>query len=196
MKKIFSVIICLLLCVAVISPVAVFAVSPEGDSAEIPYYTHNYVMSDSYSAQPVNAVYDVEDVLNARQIGVEEFGELNDICTDKNNCIYILDGKKSRIIILNGDLTLKDEIKEITLPNGTTTRFEGAKGIYVHTDGLIYIADTEGKRVLVCDGNRCVKEMLLPDSTLIPEDFNYQPIKVTVDSKKYVYHDGKYLCAP
>lgn len=196
-KLLFSVIICLLLFVAMISPVAVYAVSPEGDSAEIPYYTHNYVMSDSYSAQPVNAVYDVEAVLNARQIGVEEFGELNDICTDKNNRIYILDGKKSRIVILNDDLTLRDEIKEITLPDGATTRFEGAKGIYVHTDGLIYIADTTGKRVLVCDGSHCVKEMLLPDSTLIPEDFNYQPIKITVDSKNHVYvlSDGSYYGA-
>lgn len=197
MKKIFSLILCLLLCVTAISSVMASAVSPEGDSAEIPYYTHNYVMSDSYSAEPVNALYDVEAVLNARQIGVEAFGELNDICTDKNNNIYILDGKKSRIVILNGDLTLKDEIKEITLTDGTVTRFEGSKGIYVHTNGLIYIADTTGKRVLVCEGSRCLKEMLLPDSTLIPEDFNYQPIRVTVDSKNYVYvlSDGSYYGA-
>lgn len=197
MKKIFSCVLCLLLCVTAVSSVTAYAVSPEGDSAEIPYYTHNYVMSDSYSAEPVNALYDVEAVLNARQIGVEAFGELNDICTDKNNNIYILDGKTSRIIVLNSDLTLKEEIKEITLSDGTVTQFEGAKGIYVHTDGLLYIADTSGQRVLVCEGSKCVKEMLLPESTLIPEDFNYQPIKVTVDSKNYVYvlSDGSYYGA-
>lgn len=183
---------------SVLSFIPAAAVSPEGDSAEIPYYTHNYVVSDSYSAQPLNAVYDVETVLNSGNLGIEAFGELNDICTDKNGDIYVLDGKASRIVIIDGkSYTVKNEIREIAMPDGTTARFEEAKGIYVHSDGMIYIADTKAERVLVCIGNSCVNEILLPDSPLIPDDFMYHPIKVTVDSKGYTYvlSDGSYYGA-
>ena len=115
---------------SVLSFIPAAAVSPEGDSAEIPYYTHNYVVSDSYSAQPLNAVYDVETVLNSGNLGIEAFGELNDICTDKNGDIYVLDGKSSRIVIIDGkSYTVKNEIREIAMPDGTTARFEEAKGI-------------------------------------------------------------------
>ena len=183
---------------SVLAAVPASAVSPEGDSAEIPYYTHNYVISDSYSAQPVNAVYSVERVLNSGKLGIEAFSELNDVCTDKNGDIYILDGKGSRLIIIDGkSYTVKNEIKEITMPDGSRTRFEEAKGVYVHTDGRIYIADTKAGRVLVCNGSSCVNEILLPESSLIPDDFMYQPIKVTVDSAGYTYvlSDGSYYGA-
>ena len=83
---------------SVLAAVPAAAVSPEGDSAEIPYYTHNYVVSDSYSAQPVNAVYSVETVLNSGKLGIEAFSELNDVCTDKNGDIYILDGRARALL--------------------------------------------------------------------------------------------------
>ena len=198
MKKTACLLLCIFMALSVLAAVPAAAVSPEGDSAEIPYYTHNYVVSDSYSAQPVNAVYSVETVLNSGKLGIEAFSELNDVCTDKNGDIYILDGKGSRLIIIDGkSYTVKNEIKEIAMPDGSRTRFEEAKGVYVHTDGKIYIADTKAGRVLVCNGSSCVNEILLPESSLIPDDFMYQPIKVTVDSAGYTYvlSDGSYYGA-
>ena len=198
MKKTACLLLCIFMALSVLAAVPAAAVSPEGDSAEIPYYTHNYVVSDSYSAQPVNAVYSVETVLSSGKLGIEAFSELNDVCTDKNGDIYILDGKGSRLIIIDGkSYTVKNEIKEIAMPDGSRTRFEEAKGVYVHTDGKIYIADTKAGRVLVCNGSSCVNEILLPESSLIPDDFMYQPIKVTVDSAGYTYvlSDGSYYGA-
>ena len=172
MKKTACLLLCIFMALSVLAAVPAAAVSPEGESAEIPYYTHNYVVSDSYSAQPVNAVYSVETVLNSGKLGIEAFSELNDVCTDKNGDIYILDGKGSRLIIIDGkSYTVKNEIKEIAMPDGSRTRFEEAKGVYVHTDGKIYIADTKAGRVLVCNGSSCVNEILLPKSSLIPDDF-------------------------
>ena len=63
MKKPACLLLCIFMALSVLAAVPAAAVSPEGDSAEIPYYTHNYVVSDSCSAQPVNAVYSVERVL-------------------------------------------------------------------------------------------------------------------------------------
>ncbi len=66
--------------------------------------------------------------------------------------------------------------------------FTGADGVFVDKTGEIYIADTNNKRVLKCDNNGYfIREYLLPDSDVIPSNFNYAPTKVSVDNKGYVY---------
>ena len=82
-------------------------------------------------------------------------------------------------------------------------KFQGARSLYVHVDGTIYLCDTEHARVLNFDkdGNY-IDEFTLPDSPLIPTDFNYKPIKCVADSEGYVYilsegsYSGALLYAP
>ena len=173
------------------------ALSPAGDSTEVPYTTHNYFYGEEATAVGTKAVYTVENVLTAANIGVESFSELNDICTDKDNNIYILDGKGSRIVIVNSQYQTIGEITEIS-DGENSLKFSGAQGIFVYGNGDIYIADTASGRVLVTDKSGVLKKtVLLPESNLIPDDFNYRPIKVTVDSSGYLYvlSDGSYYGA-
>ena len=194
MKRIISAVICFLLFTSVLS---VSAVSPLGDKSNIPYTTYNYMQSDNYLAQAEKAMYSVDRVLNSTKIGVEKFGELNDICSDSQGNIYILDGKTSRIIVLDENLSLKTVLKSVNC-EGKPLDFTGARGVFVSTDGKLYIADTENARVLISDLEGGFKgEILLPDSSLIPEKFDYRPIKVCVDSSGYTYilSDGSYYGA-
>ncbi len=67
----------------------------------------------------------------------------------------------------------------------------------------IFIADTENKRILLCgfDG-KYIKEYFLPESDLIPDDFNYMPTKVSMDKRGYLYvisegcYEGAILYSP
>lgn len=164
---------------------------------EIPYTSYTYWESDGFTAVSAKAAYKTETVLTAKRLGIENFSELNDVCTDKYGNIYVLDGKSSRVIVLDSDYGVKSVIKEV-LNGEEKLKFENAKGLYADALGNIYIADTEHARVIVCDeGGKCLNVITLPDSKLIPDGFNYRPIKVTVDSRGYTYvlSDGSYYGA-
>ena len=165
---------------------------------EIPYTDYTYwEESDGFTAVSARAAYSVEAVLTAERMGTQALSGLDDICTDSQGNTYILDGKASRIIILNSDYGTAGIINSVS-NGGEALKFENAKGIYADKTGKIYIADTEHARVLVCgrDGE-CLNIITLPESKLIPDGFNYRPIKVTADSRGYVYvlSDGSYYGA-
>ena len=162
--------------------------------SEVPYDSYTYWESDSFTAISAKASYEPETVLTAARLGIESFTEINDVCTDKTGNIYVLDGKSSRIVILNSDYTVKKIISEVTSET-EKFKFENAKGLFVDTKGKIYIADTEHERVILCNENGDYLGIItLPDSKLIPDGFNNRPIKIAVDSNDYVYvlSDGSY----
>lgn len=161
---------------------------------EVPYNSYTYWEGDSFTAISAKAFYEPQTVLTAARLGINSFAEINDVCTDNAGNIYVLDGKNSRIVILNPDYTVKKEITEV-LNGEEKLNFENAKGIFADTKGKIYIADTEHARVVVCSKNgEYIDVITLPDSKLIPDGFNYRPIKIAVDSNDYVYvlSDGSY----
>ena len=45
------------------------------------------------------AMYQVKTELTASKLGVAQFGELSDVCTDKDGNVYVLDGKNSKITV-------------------------------------------------------------------------------------------------
>lgn len=86
--------------------------------------------------------YTVKTVVSAASLGVKEFKQLSDICTDSSGNLYLLDGGNSRLIIADSNHTLVGELKSLNY-NGEQLNFEGARSVYVHTDGTIYICDTD-----------------------------------------------------
>ena len=131
--------------------------------ASAAYTSYNYYYGDVTKPAEINAFYDVETVLTAARAGVEPFQEINDICTDSSGNIYILDGKGSRVVLLDGDYRLRGEFSGVK-DGDEILSFSGARGIYVSGESL-YIADTEHARVLVCDtSGTLMHTILLPDS--------------------------------
>ena len=162
--------------------------------AEIPYESYTY-WSDVDSGRKAvynKAMFDVHCVIDAETIGVNEISKINDICTDKLGNTYILDNQ-SRIIVVDSDYKFLREIKEIGGKN-----YAEAQGIYAHSDGTIYICDTQNHRVLHTDMNgSLINTIPLPESPLIPEEFECLPVKLVVDSSGYIYvlSDGSYYGA-
>ena len=143
------------------------------------------------------AVYETKLLVDANYLGISGFTKLTDVCADTEGNLYVLDGDASKIYILNRDYKLVKSIDNITY-EGNHLSFTGAKGVFVSKQSHIYISDTENARVLETDLNGLLVNMYtLPDSELIPENYQFRPIKSVVDSKNclYVLSEGSYYGA-
>ena len=167
------------------------------NTGEIPYKSYTYWVDYSTNEKTpvyVKPMYEIERIIEGKSFGADEDSKLTDIACDEKGNLYILDGGTSRVYILNENYELISVWNDLSF-EGEKFEFTDAKGIYAAADGLVYIADTENARVLAADrSGSIVKQFLLPESELIPTDFEFRPIKVAVDSKGYVYiaSDGSY----
>lgn len=169
-------------------------------SYEIPFESYTYW--EGFSGKTKKAVFNkpmyMPDChLTADSIGVEAFKELKDVFCDSNGYTYILDSRGSRLIILNKDYTFHHEITQVLSINETFD-FTGARGLFVTDDGRIFIADTEHARVLITDLYGNLKNTVcLPESPLIPEDFQFRPIAIVVSNTQdlYILSEGSYYGA-
>ncbi len=168
---------------------------------QIPFDSYTYwtdELSNSKASVYNRSIYEVKTTLLLSELCADTLpNKITDICKDNNGRLYILDGGNSRVIVLDNGYTFSHSFGDIK-KNDEFLNYTDAGGIFVSDEGEIYIADTEHKRVIVCDANGAfIKEILLPDSRLIPSNFAYRPIKVVKDSRDYLYvlSDGSYYGA-
>lgn len=171
------------------------------DIDEIPYESYIYwegLEGENRKAVQVKQMFDVSEVIYPFDIGISDIEQFVDVCCDKDGKIYLLDGKGGKIVVLNKDYSLNTVISEIHNSSGESVNFQNSEGIFVDKNSFIYIAGGANSCVWKIDINgNIIKEFLLPDSNIIPSNFRYIPIKVTVDSRGYVYilSDGSYYGA-
>ena len=163
-------------------------------SAAVPYesYTHWSDVGEERKDVYNRPMYEPIEDIEYKSIGVEPFDEIKNIFTDSKDNVYILDAK-SRITILDKNFKL---IKEIGLIGNES--YDDAQSIYVHTDNTIYICDTAGKRILhISEQGDLIEIIKQPESVLIPDDFDFKPMRTVIDSQGYMYvlSDGSYYGA-
>ncbi|UQZ86504.1 Serine/threonine-protein kinase PknD [Paenibacillus konkukensis] len=104
------------------------------------------------------------------------------IFIDEKDNIYIADTGNNRIVQLDpqGTFVRIIDVKESPLKK--------PEGVFVDKKGEIYVADTGNKRVLRLDNNgKLIREFKRPDTKFLPESFKYDPIKVAVDKRGFLY---------
>lgn len=150
----------------------------------LPYDSYTYWQEDSGRYLAGNRImFELDSVISADSLAIEALKEPSDITLDADGKLYILDSANTRIVIVSPDGTVLSEIT-----NFSEQTFAGAKGILVAPNGDIYIADTENMRVLVGDALGNLKsEILCPDLEIIPDDFEFRPIQLTIDNNGYLY---------
>lgn len=184
LSRIFVVLLALCLVFGTMS--AVSAAAPT-DS-----YNHWTGVTNRGKAVYSKSMYDVQQLIDPTDLGIERFTEIVAMCKDTDNNIYILD-KSSRIVILDDNYNL---VKEIGLINGTIS-YNNSRGIYWN-NGMIYICNTDGANIyLINSDGELIDTVTLPESDIIPDDFIYKPTKVVCDSNGYMYvvSDGSYYGA-
>lgn len=156
---------------------------------EVPYYSYTYWEGPNrYDAVPTRAMYESYLQISGDSLGTTALTSAKYITLSTDGSeLYILDSGNSRILIVETDtFTLVEEITSIS--GEEDYNFKDAVGMYVSDDGTIYLADTEGERVLICDryGN-LLNKLECPTGIGVPSDLDYRPTRITMDQKGYLY---------
>lgn len=185
-KQTLKCIVALLFCITVICSASISVSAQE--ELQSPAYTNYYYeqRGDEKVLVEDRPVYGFETVIDGNSLKIDSFFHVYDMCDSKNGNIYVLDSGNNRIVVLNPDGSLNRVISEITL-DGRKFEMKEPQGIYVSDKNEIFIADTEGERILICDNNGAVKRVMkAPESDLIPNDFKFNPIGVLIDNSGYL----------
>ncbi len=141
------------------------------------------------NAIPSQYSYVAETDYNGLQLGVGAFNTPTDLYVSGDNRIFIMDAGNDRIVVLNGEYEVEKVIDEFRM-DGEAVSVKGVTGIFVHTDGLMYLADKAAGRILVADETgKVVRCITRPESTLLEENSTttFLPRKVLVDSRDIMY---------
>lgn len=180
------------------SSIPVFAATYS--TTQVPYENYTYwegVNGESKKAVHSKAMFLPSSHINSQSLGIEPFKEIKDVFSDDNGKVYILDSRASRIVVLNEDYTVLKDFTDID-DNGNKISFVGARGIFVSEKGNIYIADTENNRIVIADSNgNLIKIIEKPQTSLIPDDFEFRPVSLVLSNKDdmYVLCDGSFYGA-
>lgn len=151
-------------------------------SSEVPYQTYTFDKWGNTTPSP-NGYLPARSIGGA-QLGCGNFSDAMDMFySEERQELYVVDSGNARIIVLTKDLALKKELYGFG-----EVYFQNPQGIFVQSDGTMYVADMGAKHVAVGDheGN-LVKILPTPESNLLPDNFNYLPTKVVVDTHGRVY---------
>ncbi|MEF3302734.1 YIP1 family protein [Paenibacillus sp. GYB003] len=108
-----------------------------------------------------------------------------DLFIDKQDHIYVADTGNNRIVEFGPS---GEFLRFIALDKDTGGAFNKPEGVFV-TDNLdIYVADTGNKRVVRLDKDgKFIRDYKKPDSPYIPESFKYDPTRLVVDKRGFLY---------
>lgn len=158
-------------------------------------YTHwdTYTGKKTVYSKPM---YAVQQVVGNHSLQLEE--ALENVIDVKiyDNRIYLLSPEQSLISVLNNDYQLEKQMK-LADDSGQEIDFSGSKGFYI-SNNQIFVADTENQRIIVADlDGRMLREITLPSSELIPDDFHFRPIRMVSDNDEnlYVLSEGSFYGA-
>lgn len=153
---------------------------------ELPYDTYNYNYREYVVITP--AAYVPNGSVTGMSVGTSNFSEPQDFCVSEEGEVYIADTKNNRIVVLNEDMSqLVREIDGFTR-DGAQDTFNQPYGVCVSENGQLYVADSMNKRVVVLTKEgEFIKTIESPQSEILEDDFDFIPIKVTVDYADRVY---------
>jgi len=153
--------------------------------AALPDYGYNY--SYWQEAEPAPYPYLAEKHIYGATLGIGHFNMPQDVFVSSDRRIYIADTGNNRIVCLDESGGLLRVIDRFEY-DGKTDGFNKPYGVYVDAKQDIYVADTHNRRIvkLGSDG-KLLAVFGPPDSSLLPQDFQYFPLKLSVDRTNRIY---------
>lgn len=149
--------------------------------------SRSYTYNSRDEAVPTASPYQPAGVYYGKDMGVDALAAPRDLYVTDAGEVYLLDSGNSRVVVLNNDLIPSRVIQPIT-EEGEPLTFGEAAGISVCRDGRILISDRKGQAVHVLDAEgRRLRVIEKPDSGVIPENFQFQPVKAMEDSGGILY---------
>lgn len=183
MKKISFIIICAVLLSCAFAPSVCATVDYTPNSV---YET--YIYDTDGEPISISAAYETQKVVSTG------FSEPTDVCVTDNGTVYICDSKNGRIAITDSHLENFEYIDAFVFEN-TQHSFSEPKGIWADNSSL-YVTDSGNARIVAFEitqqGYICKNIYERPVITMLDNEYQYVPIKLTVDStgKMYVISKG------
>ena len=157
-------------------------------SAREPYEVYNY---DRWGeAIPSQAGYIADRTVSGYDLDVGPFESPNDIFCDHNGIFYVVDSGNNRIVAIDTDFSKAIKVYDsFTMPDGSATRLKNPQGVFISAENdLMYIADNENARVLICDKDGNVQnEITKPTSEIYDQKRTFLPQRVIADKAGNVY---------
>jgi tetratricopeptide (TPR) repeat protein len=166
------------------------ASTPNQAAADVPYETYyKDHFGQLYRAQPAYRPSDaiggdirVEDPDRPGQTIRSPLSNPQDLYVDSRDHLYIADTGNNRIVHLDSAGEL---IRILDVPDSP---LNGPQGVFVAENGDIYVADTGNHRIVrLSSEGELLNSFERPDSKLIPESFKYDPVKLVVDKRGFLY---------
>lgn len=133
------------------------------------------------------AAYQATKLYNGSDLGVGPLKEPSDLHVSEDHRIYILDSGNNRVVILNDRFTDVNTISSFD-NEGEKDTLLNPQGLFVTDQNHVIIADTGHNRIVHLDEDfRLVKVIKAPESDLLSENFQFQPIRVVMDNAQRLY---------
>jgi len=151
----------------------------------LPYDTYTYDYWGFAVSTP--AAYVPSKTVFGEKLSCNSFKDPQDMFIADDGTIYVADTGNNRIIVLNSDMEVLRVINSFN-NNGKEDTFNTPSGVCFTDNGDLYIADTMNKRVVTLDRNgKLVNIISSPKSEVLSSDFDFAPLKVSVDYAGRVY---------
>lgn len=143
----------------------------------------SYVYNRLGKSVKIPAAYEYKNSVNLKRLEDMDITSPVDMFVKQTGEVFIVEAELGAILCFNENLELVDILKEFTMPNGETTTLKKPQGVFVSESDVMYIADTENNRVLVCDRDGKVSLEIVKPSNLLGTDLtSFLPVKVVADS--------------
>ncbi len=153
---------------------------------DLPYDTYNYDYRENVVLTP--AAYVPTGSITGQDLGIDNFIEPQDLCVAPNGEVYVADTKNNRIVVLNHSMNEVVRIIDSFTRDGEEDSFRMPQGVCVSENEQLYVADTDNKRiVMLTPEGEFIKIIDNPQSEILEDDFEFVPLKVTVDYADRVY---------
>ena len=186
MKKLISVLCLLFVFLTVVS-------IPVGAARAYQTYTYSIDGQPLYSPDAYTAVKSIDFAgMGLSASSIAGLNTANDIVTDQDENVYIVDSENDRIVVLDRYYKFKFELKNFENKEGVPDKFHNPQGMYVTADrveegvkipGLIYVCDTDASRILTFELDGTFHSTIpKPESELFGDDSVYTPTAIAVDA--------------
>ena len=186
MKKLISVLCLLFVFLTVVS-------IPVGAARAYQTYTYSIDGQPLYSPDAYTAVKSIDFAgMGLSASSIAGLNTANDIVTDQDENVYIVDSENDRIVVLDRYYKFMFELKNFENKEGVPDKFHNPQGMYVTADrveegvkipGLIYVCDTDASRILTFKLDGTFHSTIpKPESELCGDDSVYTPTAIAVDA--------------